>query len=322
MSELERIPEKPDKLTEFQKKYNSKAKSIAHILGTNIALYICILLPFVLIGFIWTEFDIKYFGIPFLYDGIATVALFIIGEVMMSKVGADGGRIDPEYLEAKKEYYSLLDRVHDLGTMFMAFFCEWQIDVELDRTVTTRLRSLRLTRKDWETVKDMSYKELKEKYGKKKAKKIIALKELDTVDLNEAVLLYDSTKDGLARGGVPISGDEYIYKKTHSPVMVLTAVFSGLLTVAFAPTLASDISFAKIIYTVLKLVILLFRMAQGYNIGATAYNNVEVKQLRAKSHYLRSYLRFVEDKTYLKLGDKYGDIECFVDHNETSLTNE
>ena len=179
---------------------------------------------------------------------------------------------------------------------------------------------MRLTRKDWDTVKEMPYKELKEKYGKKKAKKIMELKELDTVDLNEAVLLYDSTKDGLARGGVPISGDEYIYKKTHSPVMLITAIFSGLLTVAFAPALASDISFAKVIYTVLKLVVLLFRMAQGYNIGATAYNNIEVKQLRAKSHYLRSYLRFVEDKTYLKLEDKYGDIDCFIDREEEVAT--
>ena len=40
---------------------------------------------------------------------------------------------------------------------------------------------------------------------------------------------------------------------------------------------------------------------------------IETRHLGAKSYYLRSYVRFVEDKTYLKLGDKYGDIECFID---------
>ena len=57
-------------------------------------------------------------------------------------------------------------------------------------------------------------------------------------------------------------------------------------------------------------------MAKGYEIGAKAYNTVEVRLLESKCNYLRQYIRFVEDKTYLKLGDRYGDISCYI--NEPS----
>lgn len=312
MSDFERIPEPKDKLTEFQTRYNSKSKRAAHIIGTNLALYVCILLPFLLVGLLWTEAGLVVFGTHSIMDAIVTVAMFIIGEIMMTKVGADGGMIDPEYLDAKKEYQTILEKVKSVGTMFLAFFCEWQIDLELSQTRAKRLRSLRFTRKDWDTLKDMPYDTLVDKYGRKTAKKIEDLKKLEPIELNEAILLYD-TRDPLARGGVPVSGDEYIYKKTHSVSMILTCVLSGLLTASIALTFASDASLAKIIYTFAKLIVLLFRMAQGYQIGAKAYNMIETRHLGAKSYYLRSYVRFVEDKTYLKLGDKYGDIECFID---------
>jgi hypothetical protein len=97
--------------------------------------------------------------------------------------------------------------------------------------------------------------------------------------------------------------------------MLLSCVFAGLLTVSVAITLTSDFSFARVMYTVFKLVVLLFRMATGYNIGARAYNTIEVRRLQVVCNYLRQYVRFVEDKTYLKLGNKYGDISCYVDDN-------
>jgi hypothetical protein len=309
MNDLERIPEKKDKLTEFQTKYNSTAKGLAHMLGTNIALYICILLPIILIGFIWTDFGAPVIGIKYVSDGIATVALIMIGEIMMSRVGADGGRLDNDYIAAKNEYHGLLDKVNELGTKYLPVFCEWQIDTEYGQALTTRLRSLRFTRRDWDKLKDMSYKELKTKYGRRKAKRILALNQLEPMELNEAILLYDTTEDALTRGGVPISADGYMHKKTHSASMVLSSVFTGLLTVSVAITLTSDITFARVMYTAFKVVVLLFRMAMGYQMGAKAYNSIEVRQLQAKSNYLRQYIRFMGEKAYLNLGDKYGDID-------------
>lgn len=321
MSDLERIPEKSAKLTDFQKNYNFTSKTLVHILGTNMALFICILLPIFLIGFVWTDFGVPEFGLRFISDGIVTVALFVIGEMMMMRVGVDGGKLDSEYTSAKKDFMDLVNRVNDVGTMFMAVFCEWQIDVEMSNAITTRIRPLRFTREDWERVKDMPYSELKNTYGAKKAKRIVALNQLEPIELNEAILLYDN-ENGPSRGGVPLSGEAYLKKKSHSFEMVISCLFTGLLTVTVAITLTSDISFARVMYTIFKLIVLLYRMAVGYGIGAKAYNTVEARQLQVKSNYLRNYIRFVSDKIYLKLGNKYGDIRCLVDDKDLTTTND
>ena len=311
MSDLEKLPTKKKKFTEYQQDYNLSSKNFVHIIGTNISLFVCMLLPFLLIGFIWTDFGAPKFDFKLLSDGIVTVALFVIGETMMMRVGASGGKLDTEYNKAKGELDSLLTSVHDIGTMLLPVFCEWQIDVEMKQATTTRLRYLRFSKEDWENVKNLPYKQLRKKYGVRKAKRIIELNKLEPVELNEAVLLFNSG-NAFARGGVPESGEEYIYKKTHSPQMILSAIFAGLLTVSVAITLTSDISFSRVMYTAFKLIVLLYRMAEGYSIGAKAYNTVEVKQICARNNYLRQYKKFINDKLYLKIGDKYGDISCFI----------
>ena len=323
MADLERIPEKENKLTNLQKNYNLTSKTLVHILSTNMTLFICILLPIFLIGFIWTDFGVPEFGVKFVSDGIVTVVLFVIGEIMMMRIGADGGKLDPEYKKAKGTFTKLIEEIRDnIGTMFMAVFCEWQIDVEMGNAVTTRLRQLRFSREEWERIKNMPYSELKDTYGKKKARKIVALNQLEPIELNEYILLYDDPHEGLGRGGVPLSGEAYLKKKTHSVEMVLSCLFTGLLTVSVAMTLTSDLSFARVMYTIFKLIVLIYRMAVGYGIGAKAYNTVEVRQLEVKSDYLRNYVRFVNNKTYLKIGNKYGDIKCFVDDEDLTTTND
>ncbi len=321
MSDLEKIPEKQKKWTEFQKDYNTTTKTFVHIIGTNISLFVCLLIPILLIGFIWTEFGALKIDVKFVSDGIVTVALFVIGEILMMRVGASGGKLDTEYTNAKNEYDRLVKEVNNLGTMFMSVFCEWQIDMEMAQATALRLRSLRITQEEWKRLKELPRKELKARYGRKKMRKILALNQLEPVELNDAILLFNGN-DAFARGGVPISGEEYIDKKTHSAQMLISAIFTGLLTVSVALTLTTDISFARVMYTAFKLILLLFRMAQGYNIGATAYNTVEVKQLSAKNNYLRQYIRFIVDKTYLKLEDRYGDISCFVDVSKEEILPE
>lgn len=319
MDELERMPEKEKRSwTDFQKDYNLSSKAFVHVVTSNISLFVCLLLPILLIGFIWTDFGFPALGLTLVSDSIISITLFIIGQTMMMRVGASGGKLDTEYIDSRNDFDTLVKKVNDIGTMFMSFFCEWQIDVEMQQAVTTRLRYLRFSRSDWENAKDKSYEELVARYGRKKARKIIELNKLEPIVLNEAILLYNNN-DSLARGGVPISGEDYIHKKAHSAQMILAALFAGLVTVSVAITLTSDISFSRVMYTALKLIILLFRMAEGYDVGAKAYNTVEVKRLKTKNTYLRQYLRFVEDKTYLKLDEKYGDIKCFI--NEPTNDN-
>lgn len=324
MDNLQRISDnKESKLTNFQKNYNLTSKTLVHILSTNMTLFLCILLPIFLIGFIWTDFGVPEFGVKFVSDGIVTVVLFVIGEIMTMRIGADGGKLDTEYKKAKETFTKLIEEIRDnTGTMFMAVFCEWQIDVEMGNAVTTRLRQLRFSREEWERIKNMPYSELKDTYGKKKAKRIAALNQLEPIELNEYILLYDDPHEGLGRGGVPLSGEAYLKKKTHSVEMILSCLFTGLLTVSVAMTLTTDLSFARVMYTIFKLIVLIYRMAVGYGIGAKAYNTVEVRQLEVKSAFLRNYIRFVTEKTYLKIGNKYGDIRCFVADEDLTTTND
>jgi hypothetical protein len=301
MADFEKIPEPKDKFGEFQKKYNSVSKGAARLLGTNVALFVCILLPILLIGFIWTDFGMPTIGTKFVSEGIVTVALFVIGEMMMARIGSDGGKLDSEYTDARKEFNELAKEVHNIGTALLNIYCDWQIDMEFEHARMTRLRALHLAQSDWETIKDMSPSDVKKKYGRKKAKSIKAIHALEPIELNEAILLFDSTSDGFSRGGVPISGEGYLHKQTHSAKMILSALFTGLLTVSVAITLTSDISWARVVYTAFKLVVLLYRMAVGYNLGAKAYNTIEVTQIKAKCNYLRQYIKFVTDKEYNNL---------------------
>ena len=61
-------------------------------------------------------------------------------------------------------------------------------------------------------------------------------------------------------------------------------------------------------------------MTKGYDVGAKAYNTVEVKQLNAKNNYLQQYIKFVENKIYLKLGNKYGDIDYLIEEEQTEAS--
>ena len=314
MAELERFEESESKVTKFQKKYNIDQKNVASVLGKNLTLFICMLVPLLLIGFVWTDFGAIIISTKMISDGVLTVMLFTVGEIMMARLGTDGGKLDDEYIEAKEAFDALLVEVGKTGTILMGVFCEWQIDVEMEQTIHFRLRMLRMSPKEWEEVNGKTPEELIERYGKRKAKKILEVINLKPIELNESILLYNG--EYAARGGVPISGEAYLKSKRSMIETVLACIFTGLLTVTVVVTLTSDITFARVIYTVFKLTMLLFRMAKGYDRGARAYNTIEVRQYKAKANYLGQYIKFIEDKTYLKLGDKYGDISCFVTNEE------
>lgn len=310
MEELERIETATDKIADYQKKYNISQKKVAYIIGKNLTLFVCMLVPLLLIGFVWTDFGSIVFSTKMLSDGVLTVALFVVGEIMMTRLGTDGGKMDTDYISAKGDFESAVAKVSEIGTMLLGVFCDWQIDVEMDQAIHFRLKMLRLTPKMWESIKNLSPEELETRYGKHRAKKMLEIINLKPIELNEAILLYND--EYTARGGIPESGDAYIRKKRHIISTVISCIFTGLLTVSVVVTLTSDITIARVIYTVFKLTMLLFRMAKGYDRGARAYNTVEVMQLKAKTNYLRQYARFMEDKIYLKFGDKYGDISQFV----------
>jgi hypothetical protein len=308
--------EREDKLSDFQKKYNITQKNFAAVLGKNLTLFLVMLLPLLLIGFVWTDFGKVVIDTKMISDGILTVMLFTCGECLMCKLGSDGGRLDSEFISSKKDLDGLLEEVGRVGTMLITMFCEWQIDLEMEQAIRFRLRMIRMGRDEYDSVKDDTPEELRAKYGRAKARKIMDITELKPIDLNESILLYNG--EYAARGGVPISGDAYLRSKKSIVETVLACIFTGLLTVSVVVTLTSDITMARVIYTMFKLAMLLFRMVKGFDRGARAYNTIEVRMNKAKANYLRQYLKFIEDKTYLRLGDKYGDISDLMPEEPTA----
>ena len=314
MKELERLEESTKKVEDFQKQYNINSKNIAYLVGKNLTLFVCMLLPLLMIGFIWTEFGNVIFQTKTIVDAVLTVTLFTVGEIMMTRLGTDGGKMDEEYTEAKGLFEEFLQKTLNIGTIFMGVFCDWQIDVELEQAVKTRLRLLKMTNKQFDEIKDYTPSQLKKRYGKRKAKKLQAIIDLEPIELNESILLYNGEYD--LRGGVPENGEEYIHEKKHMITTVISCIFTGLLTVTVAVTLTTDITFARVVYTVFKLTMLLFRMAKGYERGAKAYNTIEVKNLKVRTNYLRQYIKFVEEETYLKFKDEYEELKEILGEDE------
>lgn len=310
MNELERIEVATDKVTDFQKKYNVRQKRITYIIGKNLTLFVCMLIPLLLIGFVWTDFGEIVFSTKMIADGALTVVLFVVGEIMMTRLGTDGGKMDSDYIAAKSDFEEVVNTVQDLGTALLGVFCDWQINLEMEQAINYRLRLLRMTRKQFDEVKDLPPAELEEKFGKYKARKLLEIINLKPIELNEAILLYNG--EYTARGGVPESGDAYLHRKSHIITTIIACVFTGLLTVTIAITLTTDVSFARVVYTVFKLTMLLFRMAKGYDRGAKAYNTIEVRQLKAKTNYLKQYAKFVKEKTYENLSEKYDEINQII----------
>lgn len=317
MEELEKLQDASNRVEDFQKKYNINSKNVAYLIGKNLTLFICMLLPLLLIGFIWTEFGEVIFQTRTIIDAILTVTLFVTGEILMSRIGADGGKMSEEYIEAKSEFDLFLKGALDTGTMFMGVFCDWQIDVELEQATKTRLRLLKMTSKQFNEVKDFSPRQLRERFGRKKAKKVQDIIDLQPIELNESILLYNG--EYAVRGGVPESGEEYLHKKKHMITTLISCFFAGLLTVTVAVTLTTDITFARVVYTVFKLTMLLTRMSNGYARGAKAYNTVEVKQLKVRTNYLRQYIKFVQEKTYLKFKGEYEELDELLDEEEAQV---
>ena len=310
MEELERIEMATDKVSDFQKKYNVSQKKISYIIGKNLTLLVCMMVPLLLIGFIWTEFGAIVFHTRMIAEGIVTVMLLAVGEIMMTRLGADGGKMDTDYVEAKNEFEALLHEVGRVGTLLLDIFCDWQIDVEMEQAIRVRLRIQRMTPKMWEAVKGLSHEELESRFGKRRAQKIQEIIDLKPIELNSAILLYNS--EYTARGDIPESGDAFMNKKSAWITRGLSWLFGGLLTLSILMYPTTDITFARVMYTAVKMGFLLYRMCCGYDRGAKAYNTIEVRRIKAKTNYLRQYIKFMEDKLYMKLGDKYGDLTQFV----------
>lgn len=302
--------------------YNVISKNLAQVIGASIVPLVLLMLPLLLIGFIWTEFGDIVFSTRMISDGAIMAVLLITGHILALKLGKDGGKLDDDYIKAKNTYEQLTEDIYKVGTLYLGAFCLWQVDLEYEEAIRVRLFGLKVPPKEWSTVKNMSYDDLIAKYGKKRGKKLYKLQKLPQIELNEAILLYDGGTSW--RGSITPSAEESLRTKGQWINLALTTLLTSVITISCVLTFTSDISFAKVIYTVFKLVLLLAQMARGYEKGAHAYNTTQVMHLKSKSVYLREYLRFMSDNMYSRLPEKY-KLELAEERNEarneTALEN-
>lgn len=290
---------------------NRRQKSMMKIVGENLASYACVMIFVLLIGFIWTDIGILMDPLSFLLESLVTVILFVLADICAAQIGTKSGKFDDEYIKIHKEFLSLRDVARKAGLVMMDIFCAWQIDVEYDFYVGNRCRELKVDLKEYKRqYEGKSYDELKEllpKGRKNLARELDGLNQTRRIDLTPDAILTDG---GIheKRGGVPISGEEYIEKHTigfsHIVITVIFAILAAIPTF----TLTEDTSLGRVIYTLFKLAMMCYRMYQGFSRGSKGYNTIEPKHLQAKIKYLHLYLEFLEKKIYLGFGDKYGEI--------------
>lgn len=323
--------EAEDKL-ERQKEYNRRQKNFAKVIGENFATYALLMILALLVGFIWSDIGIFTSWRSFIGDAVVTVVLYILADIICaSYIGGKGGKLDDGYISSHNEYLDVRGRVRAAGMLLMDIFCDWQIDVELEFYLRKRCKELKIDYKEYiELYRDKSLEELQEMFpmersGKdnrlkervfggirnaktsSKAAKIFALNQIKPIELTPDILMTDG-KVRNQRGDVGISGEEYIEKHTTGIGHIITTVIFAVVAVVPTFTLAANFSVGMVIYTIFKIALMLFRMYRGYSRGAKAFNTIEPKHLQAKTKFLYMYLEFLENKTYLKFGDKYGPI--------------
>lgn len=290
------------------KQRNESAKRMAKTITKNLYTYLCVAIPLFFLSTIWTDFTFPPLGWGLMGDGILTVVLMVVGERLMIKVGTFGGKLDDEYIDAKKRYGLAVKAAKERSIQLLTPFCEWQIDVEFERAKRARCSRLRIKYEDYrEKYEGKSLEELKKLLPLEKAVAVDLINKMEPIELTPDMLLYGYSRRE-ERHRVTVSGEEYeesrIYGKKGLVISVVTCVVCIGLPLTFAgwPTLS------KVIYTLGKLAVLLFRMFKGYSDGAKAYHTIEVRHLNSKSEYLEEYADFYDKKIYLTIANEYTQI--------------
>ena len=290
---------KNDKKREF----NKRQKSLIKLVGENLASYACLLIVVLFIGLIWTDIGIKFKWATLLTDSVISVVLFIVAEYLTSKLGVNGGKLDENYINIHKEYLALREEVVKAGITFMDKFCEWQMDVEYEAYIKKKCKEYKIDYVLYiEKYSDMNPEELKKELPAEKIAAVDMLNKVSRIELTPDILLTDG-KQKSERGNVPLSGEEYVEKHTTSLQHILLIALSAVITAIPVFTLTQDMSIGRVIYTIFKLAMLIYRMYNGYASGALAFNTIEPKHLQVKIRYLNLYLEFLKNMKVSRDGE-------------------
>lgn len=293
---LEDRVSKDDLRADRQRDFNKRQKSFMKIVGENLASYVCVMIFVLLIGFIWTDIGLNVNVTSFITDSLISVVMFVLADICMAQIGSKAGKLDDEYIKIHNEYLDLRRVVMNAGIILMDAFCDWQIEVEYEYYMKKRCKALKIKYDEYmELYSEKSLEELKGLLPAAKAAKVFALNQIKHIELTPEMLLTDGkVKNG--RGGLGVSGEEYIEKHTTGWSHVATTVIFAIVATVPVFTLTQDVSVGRIIYTVFKLAMMTYRMYQGYSRGAKGYNSVEPRHLQAKIRYLYLYLEYLKER--------------------------
>lgn len=286
-----------DSMEDKAKAYNAKSKAAAHFFGKNLSIIVCLLLPALFVFSIWTRPSLNA-GIAIMGDFAMTIVIFLAGQRAALNVGVEGGKLDDEYIAARGEYRAEREKVYQIGISELQSFCDLEIAKELEAAYNAKCRKLKISRDQLDQFLKMPLSEIAEKKGKVFAAQMAIVQKMEPIELSDDMLLSDG-RETAERGGLGEGAEEHLEKRwkgkrgaAHIAVSILTVIFS----VGVSFVMADGVSIALVVYTLYKMVLLLFRMAGSYRDGAAAYNSYEVGYLQKKSKYLRKYREYMGGK--------------------------
>ncbi len=280
-----------------KKEFNITQRAVVKVVGENMASLGCILIAVLFVGYIWTDMRVQLFTERMICDVIISAMFFIAAESLMRQNGVECGKIYDDYIVARREYYALRDKVLEIGTSLMGAFCEEQIETEYKAYMKKKCRDI-----------GIDYDKYIEKYSKMpsyelryhvrnplKRGDIKALSKIKHIELTPDMLLKLDEGDRDRRGGVGVSGRMYMHNKKKGAANVVVTLITCAISASFAFVANDGASWGLVMFTLMKLALLCWRMFKGYTEGSKAYNTVEVSHIGDKSLYLEMYLEYAKN---------------------------
>lgn len=328
-----RDPTKEEIRADKDREYNRRMKSTMRFIGENMATCTIVLATTLLVGSVFGDIGVNILSKYMLMDFVLTFAVFLIVEYMASKSGARCGKTYDEYIKLHDIYLNMREAIYKRGITLMDMFCDWQVDVEYEYYIRRRCKKLKIDYKEYvDKYSKMSLEDLSNMFTHKgeqrprftlrhpirsgiavyryakvsdTAKNIFYLRSIQPIELTPEILLTDG-KPRRTRGGVGISGEEHLERKTTGTGHIIVTIIMTLLTV-LPVFIAKGWSWTLLFAAAMKLVGVFMRYYRGYSSGAKAFNTVEVKHISDKVQYFHLYNEFLDKKLYIKLKDKYSD---------------
>ena len=295
------------KIKEFQKRQSGPLRWI-RLAGENMATVICIMIPMLLVTLIWTDTKLPEFGWGLASEAVLTIVLFMWAEDATTRSGATVGVVNEKYIEARNRYRNARAAGKERGVFSLDIFCLWQIDVELETARRNMCRALKLRWREYKQIyAEMDSDDLRKKNGKIIAGKVRTVNSLEPIELTADMLLFETSGNRFKRGGIPIGAEEYVDKETRSFKHVVISALTTAFTVSLNFVFSDGASWALIVYTVVKLIALFWRMMVGYEKGVNAYVKVGVMHLDAKSEYWDKYVEYMDTQIYIEIEKTYAE---------------